>query len=82
MPQLDQTGPDGQGAMTGRKAGKCTNFGAGGKKGGTSENKNADDDLKKGGGRGRGGRGGAGRGARQGRQQGQGQGQRQGRGRR
>jgi len=26
MPGLDQTGPHGQGAMTGRKAGRCTNF--------------------------------------------------------
>lgn len=28
MPSLNQTGPMGQGAMTGRKMGKCTNFGA------------------------------------------------------
>jgi len=28
MPGLNQTGPMGQGAMTGRKMGKCTNFGA------------------------------------------------------
>lgn len=28
MPRFNQTGPMGQGAMTGRKMGKCTNFGA------------------------------------------------------
>ena len=28
MPGLNQTGPMRQGAMTGRKMGKCTNFGA------------------------------------------------------
>lgn len=28
MSGLNQTGPMGQGAMTGRKMGKCTNFGA------------------------------------------------------
>jgi len=28
MPGLNQTGPMGQGSMTGRKMGKCTNFGA------------------------------------------------------
>ena len=28
MPGLNQNGPMGQGAMTGRKMGKCTNFGA------------------------------------------------------
>jgi hypothetical protein len=27
MPRFDQTGPEGQGSMTGRKMGKCTNFG-------------------------------------------------------
>lgn len=26
MPQFDQTGPEGQGAMTGRRQGRCTNF--------------------------------------------------------
>jgi len=29
MPRFDQTGPMGQGSMTGHKMGKCTNFGAG-----------------------------------------------------
>lgn len=29
MPGFDKTGPNGQGAMTGRRMGRCTNFGAG-----------------------------------------------------
>jgi hypothetical protein len=29
MPNFDKTGPKGQGAMSGRKMGKCTNYGAG-----------------------------------------------------
>ncbi len=29
MPGFNQKGPTGQGPMTGRKMGKCTNFGAG-----------------------------------------------------
>lgn len=29
MPGFDQRGPQGQGPMTGRKEGKCTNFGNG-----------------------------------------------------
>jgi hypothetical protein len=28
MPGFDQTGPNGQGLMTGRRMGRCTNFGA------------------------------------------------------
>lgn len=28
MPGIDQTGPMGQGPMTGRRMGRCTNFGA------------------------------------------------------
>ena len=28
MPGFNQTGPDGQGPMTGRKMGRCTNYGA------------------------------------------------------
>lgn len=32
MPGLDQTGPLGKGSMTGRRAGRCTNFGAGARK--------------------------------------------------
>jgi len=45
MPRSDQTGPKGEGAMTGRKAGRCTNFGAGkagkGKTDGSEKDKNA-----------------------------------------
>lgn len=26
MPRFDQTGPEGEGSMTGRRMGKCTNF--------------------------------------------------------
>jgi len=29
MPGFDQTGPVGQGPMTGRRMGRCTNYGAG-----------------------------------------------------
>jgi hypothetical protein len=29
MPGFDQTGPSGQGPMTGRRMGRCTNYGAG-----------------------------------------------------
>lgn len=29
MPRFDQTGPMGQGSMSGHRMGKCTNFGAG-----------------------------------------------------
>jgi len=29
MPAFNQKGPEGQGPMTGRKMGRCTNFGAG-----------------------------------------------------
>lgn len=36
MPGFDHSGPTGQGPMTGRKMGKCTNFGAG-KKSSTEE---------------------------------------------
>jgi hypothetical protein len=32
MPGFNQTGPAGQGSMTGRRMGKCTNFGANQKK--------------------------------------------------
>ena len=28
MPGMDQTGPVGQGSMTGRRMGRCTNYGA------------------------------------------------------
>jgi len=42
MPQLDRTGPEGEGAMTGRKAGRCTNFGAGKAKKGDTKAKSED----------------------------------------
>lgn len=42
MPRFDKTGPDGNGAMTGRKAGLCTG------------NKIENDDMRSGYGRGRG----------------------------
>jgi len=32
MPGLNQTGPMGQGSMTGRRMGRCTNFGASARK--------------------------------------------------
>lgn len=82
MPQLDHTGPEGQGAMTGRKAGKCTNFGAGRKKSDAPEKKNTDEEQRTGGGRGRGSRGGRGGrgGAGSSGQQGQGKGRGRGRG--
>jgi hypothetical protein len=32
MPGFDQTGPGGQGSMTGRRMGRCTNYGANVKK--------------------------------------------------
>ncbi len=38
MPQFDQTGPNSQGAMTGRKMGRCTNFGQGKNKEDTPQN--------------------------------------------
>ncbi|MCK7541998.1 MAG: DUF5320 domain-containing protein [Marinilabiliales bacterium] len=45
MPQLNQTGPEGQGAMTGRKAGRCTSIGAGKVKEETSGGSNNDDNT-------------------------------------
>ena len=43
MPGLDKTGPDGQGPMTGRKMGKCTNFGAASKDKTKSDTQETDD---------------------------------------
>ncbi len=62
MPGFDQTGPVGQGPMTGRRMGKCTNYGAGLKNGPVAENESDAENVP---GRGRGmGRGkGRGRGA-------------------
>lgn len=64
MPGYDQTGPEGQGPMTGRKMGRCTNYGAGRKKKTASVDDNKDENLPEsttgkdpGQGRGRGGRG-------------------------
>jgi len=68
MPRLNQTGPMGQGPMTGRRMGRCTNFGASRKNQNTtiSENQNeiqAEDIAGRGFGFGMGrGRGGRGRG--------------------
>jgi len=42
MPGFNQTGPMGQGPMTGRRMGRCTNFGANLKNQNTFENKNPD----------------------------------------
>lgn len=41
MPGLNQTGPMGQGSMTGRRMGRCTNFGAGRKNQTAPENENS-----------------------------------------
>ncbi|GAP43639.1 hypothetical protein SDC9_28939 [bioreactor metagenome] len=66
MPGFDQTGPEGQGPMTGRRMGKCTNYGAGLKNRPVAENESDAENVPgRGPGRGRGmGRGkGRGRGA-------------------
>jgi hypothetical protein len=67
MPGLDQTGPEGRGAMTGRRMGRCTNYGTAGRRGAGAgqtgdENKPGDAIGREAGrglgpGRGRGGRG-------------------------
>jgi hypothetical protein len=64
MPGIDQSGPMGQGPMTGRRMGRCTNFGANLKKKATAPDENAEENLPidfpgrgLGYGRGRGGRG-------------------------
>ncbi|HOO67560.1 MAG TPA: DUF5320 domain-containing protein, partial [Bacteroidales bacterium] len=62
MPQLDQTGPEGKGAMTGRRAGRCTNFGAGKAKKGAGSQANEDDTRQGTSGRGQGAGGGRGQG--------------------
>ena len=65
MPRFDQTGPVGQGPMTGRRMGRCTNYGAGKKTEPTNENPNENpkENLPENYGRGFGfGRGGRGRG--------------------
>jgi hypothetical protein len=45
MPGFNQTGPMGQGSMTGRRMGRCTNFGANLKNQTTLENENPDKGL-------------------------------------
>jgi len=45
MPGFNQTGPMGQGPMTGRRMGCCANFGANLKNQTTFENENPDKDL-------------------------------------
>ena len=69
MPGFNQTGPVGQGPMTGRRMGRCTNFGANLKVQPTPNNENPEQKLPEdnsgsgsGFGPGRGGRGGFGRG--------------------
>jgi hypothetical protein len=58
MPAFNQKGPMGDGPMTGRKMGRCTNFGAGQKNQNMNEDRNPDqsEDFS-GWGRGRGGLG-------------------------
>ncbi len=64
MPGFDKTGPTGQGPMTGRRMGKCTNFGASKKTQMKDPNEtpfenenNQTENMNFGVGRGRGGRG-------------------------
>ncbi|BDX39420.1 hypothetical protein CYCD_27750 [Tenuifilaceae bacterium CYCD] len=64
MPSFNQTGPMGQGSMTGRKMGRCTNFGTNLKRGESAMSENLENQLSTQGrgfgfGRGR-GRGGSG----------------------
>ncbi|HHT60790.1 MAG: DUF5320 domain-containing protein [Paludibacteraceae bacterium] len=55
MPGFNQKGPTGQGPMTGRKMGKCTNFGAGKRDSAEkAEYENFNADKEQGMGRGRG----------------------------
>jgi hypothetical protein len=64
MPGFNQTGPVGQGPMTGRRMGKCTSFGAG-KITQTDESNQAPENMQQGFGLGMGlGRGARGRGFR------------------
>lgn len=41
MPGFNQKGPMGQGPMSGRKVGKCTNYGANAKKDASADNSNS-----------------------------------------
>ncbi len=45
MPGFDRTGPEGQGPMSGRKMGRCTNYGKGRKKSVSSDDENKDENL-------------------------------------
>ena len=45
MPGFNQTGPAGQGPMTGRKEGRCTNFGANQKNQTSDVNENSNDNM-------------------------------------
>lgn len=45
MPGFNQTGPMGQGSMTGRRMGRCTNFGAKQSSTPSSEGNNQHDDF-------------------------------------
>lgn len=42
MPNFNKRGPNDEGAMTGRKMGRCTNFGAGRRKQSMQENENSE----------------------------------------
>ena len=64
MPGLNQTGPMGQGPMTGRRMGRCTNYEASTNRGNTAPSENQTERQQEnfdnrgfGSGRGRGGRG-------------------------
>ncbi len=78
MPGLNQTGPMGKGSMTGRKMGKCCNFGMG--KNNSSNEITPDNQELNENGRGLGRRNGQGNGRGLGRGQGQGQGGGRGKG--
>lgn len=58
MPGFDKTGPEGEGAMTGRRMGRCTGYGAKLKKSTQSENPDGimENDIRRGFGFGRRGR--------------------------
>jgi hypothetical protein len=69
MPQMNRKGPEGKGPMTGRRMGRCTNYGASLKNQNTTPSDNQTGGQPEnfpgrglGFGRGRGGRGGIGRG--------------------
>lgn len=57
MPGFNQTGPMGQGSMTGRRMGKCTNFGAQGQEQTSTDAQDNTQNLSQGFGRGGMGRG-------------------------